>query len=82
VPPTSVAEFTLNGGGNVDYYDVSLVDGYDLPIAIAPDNAQCGGPSCVADLLATCPAELQNGVVLWQYDCNGTGAQSFRLVPQ
>ncbi|MDB4969346.1 MAG: pathosis-related protein 5-like [Myxococcales bacterium] len=59
VPPTSLAEFTLNGGGNVDYYDVSLVDGYDLPVAIGTDNPSCGGPTCVADLLNTCPSELQ-----------------------
>jgi hypothetical protein len=59
VPPTSLAEFTLNGGGNVDYYDVSLVDGYDLPISISADTSGCGAPTCVADLIATCPAELQ-----------------------
>lgn len=59
IPPTSLAEFTLNGGGNVDYYDVSLVDGYDLPIAISSDGGACGGPTCTSDLLATCPAELQ-----------------------
>ncbi len=27
-------------------------------------------------------ASLNNGVPLQQYTCNGTGAQSFRLVPQ
>lgn len=59
VPPTSLAEFTLDGGGNVDYYDVSLVDGYDLPIGITADGGQCGAPTCVADLLASCPGELQ-----------------------
>uniref|UniRef100_A0AC35UF57 Pathogenesis-related protein 5-like n=1 Tax=Rhabditophanes sp. KR3021 TaxID=114890 RepID=A0AC35UF57_9BILA len=28
-PPASLAEFTLGGHGNQDYYDVSLVDGYN-----------------------------------------------------
>jgi hypothetical protein len=59
IPPTSLAEFTLNGGGNVDFYDVSLVDGYDFPIQIRSDNPSCNAPTCVSDLLASCPAELQ-----------------------
>jgi len=67
VPPTSVAEFTLNGGGNVDFYDVSLVDGYDFPIQITPTPPhpnpsspyECGTPTCTKDLLTICPTELQ-----------------------
>jgi hypothetical protein len=66
-PPTSLAEFTLNGGGNTDFYDISLVDGYDFPLSIQPSPAttvpgnpyQCGNPRCTSDLLATCPAALQ-----------------------
>jgi hypothetical protein len=66
-PPTSLAEFTLAGWGNLDYYDVSLVDGYDLPIKIQPVPAntnpnnvyQCGAPTCNRDLLSICPPELQ-----------------------
>jgi hypothetical protein len=27
-------------------------------------------------------ASIDNGVKLWQYDCNGTGAQAFRMIPQ
>ncbi|GMT18001.1 hypothetical protein PFISCL1PPCAC_9298, partial [Pristionchus fissidentatus] len=33
-PPISLAEFTLHGSGDQDFYDVSLVDGYNLPILI------------------------------------------------
>jgi len=32
--PTTLAEFTLNAGDGSTYYDVSLVDGYNLPLAI------------------------------------------------
>ncbi|ESK87065.1 thaumatin-like protein [Moniliophthora roreri MCA 2997] len=32
-PPTTVAEFTFSASGNMDYYDVSLVDGFNLPFA-------------------------------------------------
>jgi hypothetical protein len=30
-PPTTLAEFTLDDDGGKDFYDVSLVDGYNLP---------------------------------------------------
>lgn len=35
-PPATLAEFTLNGANGMDFYDVSLVDGYNLPIMIVP----------------------------------------------
>lgn len=33
-PPATLAEFTLNGSAQQTFYDVSLVDGYNLPMAI------------------------------------------------
>lgn len=33
-PPATLAEFTLGGSGSQDFYDVSLVDGYNLPMVI------------------------------------------------
>jgi hypothetical protein len=67
--PASLAEFFLGGAGGKDFYDVSLVDGYNLPIGVAPvtgtftktgtDPYDCGAPSCIRDLNPTCPAELQ-----------------------
>ncbi|KAG6484709.1 pathogenesis-related thaumatin-like protein 3.5 [Zingiber officinale] len=65
VPPVSLAEFTLGGGGNgaaKDFYDVSLVDGYNIGIGIRPSAAagdNCRYAGCVADLNAQCPAELR-----------------------
>ncbi|KAG4157742.1 hypothetical protein ERO13_D02G081300v2 [Gossypium hirsutum] len=55
--PASLAEFTLS---NVDYYDVSLVDGFNLPIAVKPMNGQgnCSSAGCDKDLRQTCPSEL------------------------
>ncbi|KAH8551965.1 thaumatin [Umbelopsis sp. PMI_123] len=61
--PTSLAEFTFQGSGNQDFYDLSMVDGYNLPISIAPIGAsqgstqyQCGTPICKT--LPTCPSDL------------------------
>ncbi|KAK1056833.1 hypothetical protein LTR33_013798 [Friedmanniomyces endolithicus] len=34
VPPATLAEFTLAGSQSQDFYDISLVDGYNLGLAI------------------------------------------------
>ncbi|KAJ7560824.1 hypothetical protein O6H91_03G001200 [Diphasiastrum complanatum] len=35
-PPATLAEFTLYGANGLDFYDVSLVDGYNIPLAVTP----------------------------------------------
>ncbi|THU84946.1 thaumatin-like protein [Dendrothele bispora CBS 962.96] len=57
VPPASVAEWTLQGDQNLDYYDVSLVDGFNLPMEVT-NNVGCNVASCPADLNPDCPSEL------------------------
>lgn len=63
VPPATLAEFTLNGAGGLDFYDVSLVDGYNLPMMVEPHGGagagNCTVTGCVADLNGGCPAELK-----------------------
>lgn len=70
-PPASLAEFQMAGFGGKDFYDVSLVDGYNLPMAIAaqkgtytggnnPNNPyDCGAPTCSSDVNASCPDPLK-----------------------
>lgn len=53
VPPASVAEWTLEGDGNLDYYDVSLVDGFNIPMTVT-NNQGCGVASCPVDLNPDC----------------------------
>lgn len=62
-PPSTLAEFTLGVSGGLDFYDVSLVDGYNLPMAIVGSGGSgtCGTTGCVADLNRVCPAELRVG---------------------
>ncbi|GJN20280.1 hypothetical protein PR202_gb07638 [Eleusine coracana subsp. coracana] len=65
-PPATLAEFTLDGSGGLDFYDVSLVDGYNLPVLVEPSRsasgpASCAAAGCAADLNAMCPAELRAG---------------------
>ncbi|KAG8047885.1 hypothetical protein GUJ93_ZPchr0008g13597 [Zizania palustris] len=63
-PPATLFEVTLaKGAGDRDYYDVSLVDGYNLPVVVVPQARQGGGgcayTGCTADLNRSCPKELQ-----------------------
>ncbi|KAJ8443091.1 hypothetical protein Cgig2_030859 [Carnegiea gigantea] len=59
-PPNTLAEYTLNGFSNLDYFDISLVDGFNVPLSFLPTNNGCTvGPTCSADLNANCPAELK-----------------------
>lgn len=56
VPPATLAEFTLNQAG-VDHYDVSLVDGLNLPMKISAPNCPTAG--CFVDLNPQCPDPLR-----------------------
>ncbi|KAF7810792.1 thaumatin-like protein 1b isoform X1 [Senna tora] len=61
-PPATLAEFTLNGADGLDFYDVSLVDGYNLPMLIVAKGGKRGGCSatgCLVDLNGACPADLR-----------------------
>lgn len=61
-PPATLAEFTLNGAGGLDFYDVSLVDGYNLPMLVVPKggtNGGCGATGCLVDLNGACPKGLK-----------------------
>jgi hypothetical protein len=60
-PNATLAEFTLGGGSSPDYYDVSLVDAFNVPITITPQGgAGCAVAGCTADLGPGCPSELQD----------------------
>ncbi|XP_047329143.1 thaumatin-like protein 1b [Impatiens glandulifera] len=62
IPPATLAEFTLNGDQGLDFYDVSLVDGYNIPMLIVPRGGTSGGcasTGCLIDLNGACPAALK-----------------------
>ncbi|KAF8718369.1 hypothetical protein HU200_025349 [Digitaria exilis] len=63
-PPVTLAEFTLGGADGKDFYDVSLVDGYNVGIGVEATGERvnystCGYAGCVGDVNALCPPELQ-----------------------
>ncbi|XVE84729.1 hypothetical protein DITRI_Ditri17bG0036400 [Diplodiscus trichospermus] len=60
-PPASLFEITLGAGNDQDFYDVSIVDGYNLPLVAAPRGVHgaCNATGCVSNLNKGCPKELQ-----------------------
>ncbi|KAF8672827.1 hypothetical protein HU200_049158 [Digitaria exilis] len=79
-PPATLAEFTLAGGtGGDDFYDVSLVDGFNVPMLVAPQspaatsNGSCQATGCPADVNSVCPPELRVAAI-----AGGEGAVACR----
>ncbi|XP_022182915.1 thaumatin-like protein 1 [Myzus persicae] len=66
VPPLTLAEIQFAKSDNLNFYHVSLVDGFNLPIRIMPNKYRidpnsgddCKAAVCVADLNSKCPAKL------------------------
>ncbi|KAL8532027.1 hypothetical protein ACS0TY_008580 [Phlomoides rotata] len=57
----TLVEFTLAIGDNNDFYDVSLVNGFNLPVLVQPSggSGQCAPTGCPKDLNRLCPPELR-----------------------
>ncbi|XP_023732620.1 G-type lectin S-receptor-like serine/threonine-protein kinase At1g67520 [Lactuca sativa] len=76
-PPVTIAEFSVNQFQGQDFYDVSLVDGFNLPILVEATGGSgsgsgsgsgfgsglrsCAKTGCVDDLNQRCPPELTLG---------------------
>lgn len=58
-PPATLAQFTLQPNGKPCFYDVSLVDGFNIPISVSGSGKTCGTAGCAADMNQFCPQELQ-----------------------
>ncbi|KAI4371329.1 hypothetical protein MLD38_019578 [Melastoma candidum] len=83
-PPVSLAEFTLVTGGGQDNYDLSLVDGFNLPVSIVPQGGSngCQTTTCAANVNSVCPAELavkdQSGnVIACKSACEAFGSPQY-----
>ncbi|XP_054811015.1 thaumatin-like protein [Prosopis cineraria] len=47
--PTTLAEFSLNQPNNLDFYDISVIDGFNVPMAFSPTSNGCTSLPCPAD---------------------------------
>ncbi|KAF3520135.1 hypothetical protein DY000_02063929 [Brassica cretica] len=78
VPPVTLAEFAI---GDTDFYDVSLVDGYNVKIGIKPQG-DCKYAGCSSDLNSICPNELRvmdphNNVVACKSACEALNTPEY-----
>ncbi|XP_011625840.2 thaumatin-like protein 1 [Amborella trichopoda] len=89
IPPASLFEITLGTPQTLDYYDVSLVDGYNLPMVVVPrgTSGSCNTTGCAVDINVGCPKELQvvdgdeiemrGGVVGCKSACEAFGSDAY-----
>ncbi|NP_001149743.2 Thaumatin-like protein 1a isoform 1 precursor [Zea mays] len=86
-PPVSLVEVTLAapGSGRPDFYDVSLVDGFNVPVRVAPSGGggDCRPAACAGDVNAVCPGDLRvvassgGGVVACKSACIAYGSARY-----
>ncbi|XP_021766696.1 putative receptor-like protein kinase At4g00960 [Chenopodium quinoa] len=63
--PVTLIEFATVQSNNYDFYDVSVIDGYNLPVTMAPSSegsgsgSRCAVTGCVFDYEHGCPDELK-----------------------
>ena len=61
VPPATLVEIFMEGNGGQDFYDVSNVDGFNVPVSVVPQGGtgDCKQSSCPVNINAVCLPELQ-----------------------
>lgn len=57
--PATLFEYALNQYQNLDFYDISLVDGFNIPLSVTPSNSNCRKIGCASNINANCPSELR-----------------------
>ncbi|KAK1279306.1 hypothetical protein QJS04_geneDACA023001 [Acorus gramineus] len=58
--PNTLAEYSLNQFNNLDLYDISLVDGFNVPMDFGPTSrGGCDDVRCAADVNGQCPGVLR-----------------------
>ncbi|KAB5533675.1 hypothetical protein DKX38_016761 [Salix brachista] len=96
-PPATLAEFMLDSLDGLDYYDVSLQDGFNLPLLVVPSDQSCSSTECIGDVIESCPPELEvttgtegkrvgckgvcDALSSSIYCCNGTSSSRYKCKP-
>ncbi|XP_051137692.1 protein P21-like [Andrographis paniculata] len=59
--PLTLAEYTLGSGGARDFYDISVIDGFNLRMEFSGGSDGCNQRTlrCAADIIGQCPSELR-----------------------
>ncbi|KAI6707243.1 hypothetical protein NL676_010205 [Syzygium grande] len=60
VSPNTLAEFALNQYMNMDFIDMSLIEGFNVPMEFSSTSGGCNRViKCTADIIGQCPAALK-----------------------
>ncbi|KAL1208912.1 Pathogenesis-related protein R major form [Cardamine amara subsp. amara] len=65
-PPNTLAEYALTQYANQDFYDISVIDGFNIPMEFSSASGNCKVIRCTADIIKDCPDELRKDNA-----CNG-----------
>ncbi|KGN52611.1 thaumatin-like protein 1b [Cucumis sativus] len=59
-PPATLVEFTIAANRGQDFFDISLVDGFNLPVSITPigGSSGCKSVACGRSVNPVCPPEM------------------------
>lgn len=85
--PATLVEYSFQQYSNLDFYDISLVGGFNLPISFIPSNSTCQAIGCSNNITANCPAQLKvpdacmSACTIFntsQYCCTGDAAGNCR----
>ncbi|KAK6935020.1 Thaumatin family [Dillenia turbinata] len=59
-PPNTLAKYAPKQFNNLDFFDISLVDGFNVPMEFVPTSGGCTRrPRCTTDINRQCPNELR-----------------------
>ncbi|XP_020174573.1 thaumatin-like protein PWIR2 [Aegilops tauschii subsp. strangulata] len=77
-PPATLAEYTIGGGSTQDFYDISVIDGFNLAMDFScstGDALQCRDPSCPP------PQAYQHPDDRATHACNGNSNYQITFCP-
>ncbi|KAI4326990.1 hypothetical protein L6164_019499 [Bauhinia variegata] len=58
-PPYTLAEYALDQYNGMDFYDISAVNGFNVPIKLSPVASGTRAINCTYDINNDCPSELK-----------------------
>ncbi|GKV41668.1 hypothetical protein SLEP1_g49168 [Rubroshorea leprosula] len=59
-PPNTLAEYALGQFNNLDFIDMSNIDGFNVPMEFSSNSPQCNRViKCTADIVGQCPGPLR-----------------------
>ncbi|KAK8608034.1 hypothetical protein V6N13_023470 [Hibiscus sabdariffa] len=59
-PPNTLAEYSLKQYANLDYIDISNIDGFNVPMEFSSNSPGCTRViRCTADIVRQCPNKLK-----------------------